>query len=85
MDTEGDAMKRDAIGTFTDVIEQAGGQILGTTSRFPDGALTPDDEGDLRFAITAHSGKVVLAFWVGLTPKIARGLADALNKYAGEA
>ena len=59
MDTEGDAMKRDAIGT--------------------------DDEGDLQIDITAHSGKVVLAFWVGLTPTIARGLADALNKYAGEA
>ena len=58
---------------------------LGATDRFTDGALTPDDEGELRFAIT-----VILAFgksieWVGLTPRIARQLADALNKYAADA
>jgi len=65
------------------------GMPLGATDRFTDGALTPDDEGELRFAVTAQGGKVILAFgksieWIGLTPRIARQLADALNKYASK-
>ena len=60
---------------------------LGETGSFPDRAMTPDDAGEIRFAVTAQAGKVVLAFgkpieWIGLRPLEARQLADALNKWA---
>ena len=63
---------------------------LGETGRFTHGALTPDDEGELRCAVTASGGKVILAFgtpveWIGMTPRMAQQLADALNKWASEA
>jgi hypothetical protein len=69
---------------------RAQGIPLGETGRFTHGALTPDDEGELRYAVTATDGKVILAFgtpveWIGMTPRMARRLADALNKWASEA
>jgi hypothetical protein len=69
---------------------QALGTPLGETGRFTDGALTPDDEGELRFAVTASGGKVILAFatpveWIGMLPREAEELADALNKWATKA
>jgi hypothetical protein len=47
-------------------------------------------EGQLRFAVTASGGKVILAFgtpveWIGMFPREADELADALNKWASEA
>lgn len=63
---------------------------LGTTREYPHGALTPDDKGEIRFAITAESGRVVLAFgttvqWIGFTPQGAVELADALVRWAKSA
>src|SRR5438093_1060235 len=80
---------RAGLARLKEAIYRETGQRLGETGTFTDGALTPDDEGELRFAVSAVGGKVVLAFgkqieWIGLTPKIARELADALNKYAGQ-
>ena len=68
---------------------RAQGTPLGETGRFIHGALTPDDEGELRYAVTASGGKVILAFgtpveWIGMTPRMAHQLADALNKWASE-
>src|SRR5262249_15394375 len=68
---------------------RAQGTPLGGTGRFTHGARTPDDEGELRYAVTASGGKVILAFgtpveWIGMTPRMAHQLADALNKWAGE-
>src|SRR5262245_43298133 len=68
---------------------RAQGIPLGETGRFTNGALTPDDEGELRYAVTASGGKVILAFgtpveWIGMTPRMAHELADALNKWASE-
>ena len=68
---------------------RAQGTPLGGTGRFTHGALAPDDEGELRYAVTASGGKVILAFgtpveWIGMTPRIAHRLADALNKWASE-
>ena len=65
------------------------GTPLGETGRFTHGALTPDDEGELRYAVTASGGKVIPAFgtpveWIGMTPRMAHRLADALNKWASE-
>lgn len=58
---------------------------LGATDSFPEGSLTPDDKGELRFAITSIGGKVIVTFgtpveWLGLTPRIARQFAQALNE-----
>jgi hypothetical protein len=69
---------------------RAQGTPLGETGRFTHGALTPDDEGELRFAVTASGGKVILAFgtpveWIGMLPREAQELADALNKWATKA
>jgi hypothetical protein len=69
---------------------RAQGIPLGETGRFTHGALTPDDAGELRYAVTASGGKVILAFgtpveWIGMTPRMAQRLADALNKWASEA
>jgi hypothetical protein len=68
---------------------RAQGTPLGETGRFTHGALTPDDEGELRYAVTASGGKVIVAFgtpveWIGMTPRMAHQLADALNKWASE-
>ena len=69
---------------------RAKGIPLGETGGFTHGALTPDDEGELRYAVTASGGKVILAFgtpveWIGMTPRMAQQLADALNRWASEA
>ena len=68
---------------------RAQGTPLGETGKLTHGALTPDDEGELRYAVTASGGKVILAFgtpveWIGMTPRMAHQLADALNKWASE-
>src|SRR5262245_51172100 len=68
---------------------RAQGTPLGETGRFTHGALTPEDEGELRYAVTTSGGKVILAFgtpveWIGMTPRMAHQLADALNKWASE-
>src|SRR3989475_12525662 len=41
---------------------RAQGTPLGETGRFTHGALTPDDGGELRYAVTADGGKGILAF-----------------------
>ena len=68
---------------------RAQGTPLGETGRFTPWRPDPDDEGELRFAVTASGGKVILAFstpveWIGMLPRMAHQLADALNKWASE-
>src|SRR2546428_13256895 len=68
---------------------RAQGTPLGETGRFIHGALTPDDEGELRHAVTASGGKRILAFGtpvegIGMTPRMAHQRADAVNKWASE-
>lgn len=60
---------------------------LGPTRRFPDGALGPDDQGEVRFLVTHQRGRVVLDFgtvlaWMAMTPAEARGLAALLGAHA---
>jgi hypothetical protein len=64
---------------------------LGATGRFPQGKLYPDDEGELRAAITAdhHNQVVRIEFgksvaWVSLGRKGALEFADAIRKKAEE-
>src|SRR2546426_9456788 len=66
---------------------RAQGTPLGETGRFIHGALTPDDERELRYAVTASGGQVLRAFGtpvegVGMTPRMAHQPPDALNKPA---
>ena len=63
---------------------------LGDTGRYPQGALTKDDEGELKFAVVRHGNKIVLSFgkpveWIGFDSDQAIELAQLLIKRAGEA
>lgn len=60
---------------------------LGPTGRFPEGKLTPDDEGEFAYRVGHHHGKVVIDFgtpvaWVGFAPEEARALALFLTTHA---
>lgn len=63
---------------------------LGKTGHFPDGKLTPEDEGGLRLAVLTDRGHVVIQFgtaisWFALSPAGARELAAVLCKRADAA
>lgn len=62
----------------------------GALGDFPEGKLTPTDEGSIQFAVGVKGGKVVLDFgtevaWLGMNPQQAADLAAALLKRAREA
>lgn len=63
---------------------------FGATGKFPDGQLSPDDEGEIQFGITNANGQVIVNFgkpvaWLGMHPSQAMAIADALIKHAHEA
>lgn len=67
---------------------KAAGKI-GATGEFPDGKLRPDDEGELRVAIAASKGNVVIAFgkeveWLALDPDQAIHIAAMILQKAHE-
>ncbi len=58
---------------------------LGKTEKFPEGQLNQTDEGEIKIAITAQDGKVIINFgtpvaWFGMNPTQARQLAESLRK-----
>ena len=60
---------------------------LGATGMFPAGKLTPDDRGELRFAIGEEAGKIILNFgvevsWIAFTPEQAIDIANTLKAHA---
>jgi hypothetical protein len=60
---------------------------LGPTGQFPQGKLTPHDEGEIRIAIGIENGKVVMHFgkeiaWIGFDPAQAHSLAQSLIEKA---
>ena len=64
-------------------------QYRGATMHFPDGKLTPQDEGGIQFAIGSEGDKVILDFgtsvhWVGMTAQQAAELASSLLSKAKE-
>jgi hypothetical protein len=78
---EGDQIKEHA-----ERLEQMG-QKLGPTGDFPEGKLTPNDEGGIQFAVGVVEGKIVLNFnspvaWVGMMPDQALLLGQTLIKNA---
>lgn len=63
---------------------------FGATGKFPNGKMTPADQGEIVIGIARVDGRVVVNFgkavaWLGLKPGEARGVADALTKHANEA
>lgn len=59
----------------------------GPTGKFPQGKLTPEDEGELRMRLGVQNGKIVLDFgspvvWVGMGPDDAAALAGRLMALA---
>lgn len=77
-------------GDIADMKRQHLQEAIGATGRHPEGKITPQDEGELVFAITNTMGKVVLNFgkpvaWVGFRPRDARQLAELLLRHAAHA
>jgi hypothetical protein len=65
-------------------------RFFGPTGKFPQGKLTPEDEGEIQIAITDYNGKVVMDFgkpitWIGFTPDQAGEIADNLLRHADNA
>jgi hypothetical protein len=63
---------------------------IGPTGEYPEGKLTPKDEGELAVRVRHLPGKVLLEFgasvkWIGMDPGQARGVADLLRLHADEA
>jgi hypothetical protein len=63
---------------------------FGATGKYPEGHLTPDDEGELQFGITNTGGQVIINFgkpvaWLGMQPQQAIVIAEALLRHAQEA
>ncbi len=68
-------LMRDLLATAAD--------FRGATGEFPQGKLTPSDEGAIRFAIGEQDGKVVIDFgtsvhWFAMTAQEAADLASSL-------
>jgi hypothetical protein len=56
---------------------------IGATGRFPEGKITPEDEGELQLAIGASGSNVEIHFgtpvsWLAFPPSTARSLAAGL-------
>lgn len=72
------------------LIREMQAKLLATTAEFrgaigeyPDGQLTPRDEGSIQFAIGEQHGKVVIDFgtpvhWLGMTAQQAADFASAV-------
>ena len=56
---------------------------FGPTGAFPDGKLTPNDDGELTLGVTVHDGRLIIAFgkpveWIGLDRPTAEAFIDGL-------
>ncbi len=57
--------------------------LIGKTGLFPEGKLTPTDEGSIQFALGERDGNLIINFgqpvyWLGMPPQQAVGLAEAI-------
>lgn len=60
---------------------------LGATNQFPDGKLTPQDEGEIQLSMATVDDKIVLNFgkpvaWIGFTAEQAYNLGRLFIKRA---
>jgi hypothetical protein len=72
------------------LLAEMGQEKLGATGEFPQGKLDPSDEGEIKIAIGATDGKVVINFgtqvtWIGFDPQQARQLAESIRQKSYEA
>ena len=65
------------------------GTALGATGRFPNGKITPTDEGELAFEVQPDPDKNLIHMkfgkpvaWFSMTPELANDLANSLLKHA---
>ncbi len=70
--------------------QKLGSGDLGATGSHPIGHFSPDDEGEIRFDIAVHAGRVLIDFGkpvysIRLNPDQAARLAEILIRRAGEA
>jgi len=57
--------------------------------QYPDGKITPGDEGQIKIEISAHDGKILVDFgtsikWIGFTPEQAIEVGQCLIQQATE-
>lgn len=62
---------------------------FGPTGEFPEGKISSDDCGGIKFGVTTHKGQVVIYFgapveWISGTPEQVLHLSDALKQKALE-
>lgn len=62
---------------------------VGPTGEYPEGKMNAEDEGELRIAIGAQDGKVMVVFgakvtWFAMSLGVARGVAQAILDKAEE-
>lgn len=67
----------------------AGQPVLGATGQFPDGKISPEDEGELQLGIAHDQDNVLVNFgksvaWLALPPAEARQLAAMLVNHANQ-
>lgn len=73
-----------------DVLLPKSHEPFGATGKFPEGKLSDNDEGEIRFGVTNYRGKVLIDFGkpvqsIGFTPAQARQIAATLLKHAERA
>jgi hypothetical protein len=79
--------------TFLATIAQVasdGELTLGATGEFPEGKINDTDEGELKLAVSARKGVVIMEFgksieWIGFGPDDVDEIILVLKKYADEA
>lgn len=77
----------DAVKKLLSGLKASSANFRGPIGDYPEGMLTPKDEGSIQFAIGDKDGKVVLDFgapiaWIGLTPQQAMDIAASLMSRA---
>lgn len=77
--------------SFSKAMEDLAAELsLGPTDKFPQGKLTPEDQGEIKIAIGHHGGKVILDFgkpiaWIGFDRFQAVEIAKLLIEHAERA
>lgn len=80
----------DPAGSPLEAIFPAKPGELGATGDFPEGKLTPTDEGEIKLRVGSAKGKVIVDFgtkvlWVGMTAAEAREFGELMIRKAAEA
>lgn len=82
-DPEKERQQREMLAKLASQFEEK----LGATGNFPQGKLTPTDEGEIKLAVGIKDKKVILDFgtsvtWIGFSAEQALDLANSLIERA---